>query len=216
MSFGDTKIHAWLITWCHRKLQISVVGHASSFLEVDIQDPGSLTHVSNSVISIWMASMRGSFWCLALSIIWYPTFDEIVSLSEYRPLLVVLPYTTGIHVQLLQAPPSTLSDRHLSAPHLHIKPPPGLTYVGISQLQGIWCTTLAYLARGYRKCSLKVVFRSRRPNADHNTEPSHILMYWAPFSCGKAYIYICGTKRRLLGYHDGWALRCLPKKVHRE
>lgn len=54
-----------------------------------------------------------------------------------------------MHAQQLQAPPSTLSGRHLSTPHFHTKPPLGLTYVGVSQLQGIWYMTLAYLARGF-------------------------------------------------------------------
>ena len=46
VSFGDTRIHTWLISWCHWKLQVNVVRHASPFFEVDNLDPGSLKPVT--------------------------------------------------------------------------------------------------------------------------------------------------------------------------
>ena len=114
----------WLITWCHWKLQVSMVRHASPFLKVDILDPGSLRPVS-------LIEAYGCGW---------PLWGGGLGLSGV--------WSCQSLWTIPQAPPSTLSSRHLSAPHLHIKPPLGLTYVGVSELQGIWCVTMAYLARG--------------------------------------------------------------------
>ena len=46
VSLSDTRNCTWLITWCHRKLQVSVVGHASSFFKVANQDLESLRAMS--------------------------------------------------------------------------------------------------------------------------------------------------------------------------
>ena len=68
LSLDDTRNCTWLITWCHWKLQVSVVGYASSFFKVANQDPGNSRALSLLELFECGWGGVGSSLCLSLSI----------------------------------------------------------------------------------------------------------------------------------------------------